>query len=206
MLLGTVVFNNSEKCSHTVALCCDCHTYCGDVDLGCDGCACKPESECLGGSYWCDVNDLASFDHKQSNLLFACTPPSAARANALTVLFTALTAKASSMAIDTAKNGSLRQKLLHGATMGASLLLLLFGILYSNHLSDADLDDNQRFKSIGRTLLGMTRPSASQLRSFTSGLTCTCTTRSTHPSWRNSGVPAQPPCTLTLLKDWMTAS
>ncbi|KAG3112272.1 hypothetical protein PI125_g8363 [Phytophthora idaei] len=57
------------------------------------------------------------------------------------MLLTMVLSKASSIAIGSAEDGSLRQKLLHLVVVLVGIALVAFGVIYSNHLSKEEMGD-----------------------------------------------------------------
>lgn len=138
-LLGTVVYNN-ENCTttRTVNDCCECQTWCGSEDIGCDGCTCR---SCSSGSYQCSLSQITVDGATTTSTSFACESASVEtsnKANWVTMILTLIIRKAGSIAINTAEDGSARQKLLHLVTGSVSIALIIFGVLYSQAFSQGE--------------------------------------------------------------------
>jgi len=156
-LLGTVVYNN-ESCSSTqvVSYChsCACKTYCNGVDLGCTDCQCKPNNGCQRYSCLGAISEISS-DSASSVTTSVCQGASVEnsdKAKWVTMFLTLAVSWAGSAAVQTAEDGSRRQKLfLAGNTVAA--------IAYSASLSkeatdeDAENANQRRLEAIGTTLL-----------------------------------------------------
>lgn len=195
-LLGTVVYNN-EKCqsSHTVGYCrtCVCQTYCNGAEMGCtDDCQCIAVSGCM--NYHCSgASSEVSTDAATTTSTFECQSASIGTSKKsywVTMLLTMVMSKASSIAIDSAEDGSWRQKLLYLVTALVSIALVIFGVAYSKHLSKADNDadpdaSSRRQQAIQETLLtGCGTNRSAILDSRSRNLCCFefSTTGSTYPS------------------------
>ncbi|KAG6969635.1 hypothetical protein JG687_00003109 [Phytophthora cactorum] len=131
---------------HTVKYCydCSCQTYCDRVDIGCtDDCQCRGNNGC--GSYRCSgASSEVSTDSATDISSYACQSAdveTSSKAYWVTMLLTMVLSKATSIAIGSAEDGSLRQKLLHLVGMLVGIALVAFGVIYSNHLSKEEMGD-----------------------------------------------------------------